>query len=410
MSHLLKKKIQYLFLIFFTCCFLYSCGSQPDTETNTTPSAEGNKNVTAPPSADQKDETPKSDITNTPVPTSSTAPTSVPRHHATIHDNLSKGLAIELDIAMGDKVDVMKFAQLSGYDFVGCYDSQNKGGELYIDTDGLVCAEVVSDVTLYAWYTPRNYTLSFTCNGKNASSFGLQNVNAAYDADIREFLPLNRIVNETELIYSVSYGGRTLTDITENKPILLNETVFDVNTFTSASNITLDLKTVTVYQEKRFGTQEVCIKDAFNQFEQRFKDEYICDALSFENIDFELLESLGFNNAVIEITCCMREKDDGNQEIYVYNSAYENNPSDTKKDKKAKVKTMEDFLLQDKSHDCEKKDVEETTTFPIEVSLSRLKSGTGIYVYYGASGIGDDDWYRVYTNIKVTFEQRLDKK
>lgn len=405
----LFQKISYLFLVFFTCCFLYSCGSQPDAESNTTPSTESNKDITTPPSTDKKEKTPEASNTSTPIPTISPVPTSVPRHHATIHDNLSKGLAIELDITMGDTVDVAKFAQLSGYDFIGCYDSQNKGGELYIDSHGVVCAEVVSDVTLYAWYSPKNYTLSFTCNGKNASLSGIQNINAAYDANIREFLPLNRIINETDLIYSVSYGGRKLTDITEDKPILLNESVFDVNTFTSTSNIVLDLKTVTVHQEKNFGLQEVCIKDDFNQFEQRFKDEYICDMISFDNIDFELLESLGYNNAVIEITCCMREKDDGNQEIYVYNNAYENNPSDTKKDKKEKVKNMEDFLLESKEHDCNEIDVEETTTFSINVSLSRLKSGTGIYVYYGASGWGDDDWYRVSTKIKVDFERRLDK-
>ncbi len=408
MNHIAKRKIQHLLFALAACC-LCACGSKSDNEATITPSAESGKSLTAAPSNNENDKTSQDNTVSTSSPTPE-AP-KVPRYHATIYDNQSKGTKIELEIAEGDIIDIEKFTQLSGYNFMGCYDSQKEGGELYIDTNGLVCAEVVSDIILYSQYVPKNYTLSFTCNGKNASQYGVQNVNAAYDTDILEFLPLNRIINETDLIYSVSYQGRLLTDITENKKILLNEATFqDFETFANNTKIVLELSTVTVYQEKHFGVQEVCIKDDFNQFEQRFKDEYICDALSFSDIDFELLESLGFNSAIINVTCCMREKDDGNQEIYIYNVAYENNANDNKKEKKEKVKNMEDFLLKSETHDCNKKDIEETTTITIkDISLSRLKSGTGIYVYYGASGFGDDDWYRVYTDIDVTFIQKLDK-
>lgn len=405
----LKKKIQFP-LSMLLLCFLCACGSKDaETETSAKPGTDSSNSATITPSADKENSKTTTESASTPTPAPSPTPKIV-RYHATIYDNLAKGTTRELDIAEGDTVDVDEFIQLLGYNFIGCYDSQKEDAEKYINEDGLVCTEVVSDIILYAWYEPKNYTLSFTCNGQNSSSYGLQNINVAYDSNICEFLPLNRIIGENQLVYSASYNGLLLTDITSDQEVPLNEATFqDSNIFTENSKINLDLKTVTINMEENFGLQEVCVKDDYDQFEQRFKDEYICDGFAFTDVDFELLEKLGFNTAIINVTCGIREKDDGEQEIYVYNTAYENNKDDSKKEKKNKKKEMEDFLLGQKTHDCEKKDVEETTTLTLEVPISRLKTGTGIYIYYGASGFGDDDWYRVHTNINVKFEQRLDK-
>lgn len=407
MKHFLKKKI-YFPLSILLFCFLCSCGSKDaETEANAKPGADSSDSATITPSANKEEDRPKTEPASTPASSSTRQPV---RYHAMIYDNLSKGTTRELDIAEGDTIDIDEFIQLLGYNFIGCYDSPTQKDEKYIDEDGLVCTEVVSDVVLYAWYEPKNYTLSFTCNDKDGSEYGLQNINVAYDSDICEFLPLNRIVGENQLIYSTSYGELFLTDITSDQKVLLNNATFQgSDIFMENARIVLNLETVTVSMEENFGLQEVCIKDDYDQFEQRFKDEYICDGFPFEDVDFELLEKLGFNTAIINVTCGIREKDDGEQEIYVYNMTYENNKDDGKKEQKNKKKEMEDFLLGQKTHDCEKKDVEETTILTLEVPISRLKTGTGIYVYYGANGFGDDDWYRVHTNINVKFEQRLDK-
>ena len=122
-----------------------------------------------------------------------------------------------------------------------------------------------------------------------------------------------------------------------------------------------------------------------------------------KKFDFELLENFGYQTALLEINCKVREKDDGNQEIYVYHTAYENNENDSKKEKKKKEKAMADFLLIEKSHDCKEVDVAETVLLTASVPLSKLKSSDGIYIYYGASGFGEDDWYRVSTDIKLEF-------
>ncbi|MDE7326624.1 MAG: hypothetical protein K2N63_10155 [Lachnospiraceae bacterium] len=410
MNHFRKNNILYSLFALLISCFLCACGNKPDatTETNTKSVTDIPDSVTSSPSAAKENDKPAKNHTPTPSPTPISPRTK--RYHAIIYDNLAKGTKLELDITEGDIVNLDEFIQLLGYDFIGCYDSPTEENEKYIDQDGRVCTEVVSDVILYAWYEPKYFTLSFTCNGQNASNYGLQNVVIPYDSDICEFLPLNRIIDENKLIYSVYYNQLPLTDITSNQKVLLNEATFqDSSIFSGNTKIVLDLKTATVSMEEHFGLQEVCIKDDYDQFEQRFKDDYICDGLSFANIDFELLEKLGFNMAIINVTCSIREKDDGKQEIYVYNTAYENNKDDSKKEKKRKKKDMEYYYLGKKIHDCQERDIEETTTLTLEVPLSRVKTGTGIYVYYGASGIADDDWYRVKTDINVKFEQRLDK-
>lgn len=410
MTSFYKKKIQLSLYTILISCFLCACGSKSDSETGTNIKSQTDipDSETLTPSAANEEN--GQETAPTSPPSSVSSPSKSSRYHATIYDNLAKGTKLELDIAENDIINLDEFINLLGYNFVGCYDSPTETNEQYINEDGLVCTEIVSDVTLYAWYEPKNYTLSFTCNGQNASDYGLQNTVAEYDSNICEVLPLNKIIGENMLIYSASYNNLFLTDITSDEKVLLNEATFQSSDiFTDNTRIILDLKTVVVNMEEHFGLQEVCIKDDYDQFEQRFKDDYICDGLSFADVNFELLETLGFNMAIINITCSMREKDDGKQEIYVYSTAYENNKDDSKKEKKRKKKEMEDFYLGKKTHDCKERDIEETTTLTLEVPLTRLKTGTGIYVYYGASGFSDDDWYRVRTDINVKFEQRLDK-
>lgn len=411
-----KKMCKKLIFTTLSCLALTACGNDPGAESN---SLNDKPKVTKVPA-----ETP------TPVPTSAedaitptpsegvpvaNEPTpetiSTPHYHVTVYDNLFRGTRVDLDLREGEVVDTDRFTQLLGYDFVGCYDSLDATRELCIDARGNICTELLPTMVLYAWYEPKNYTLSFTCDGKAASLYGVQNVNAAYDANLYEILPLDRrIKEEEELIYSVSYGQTVLADILETEKVPLNEaTLKDIEIFADNNKIEMNLNTVCIKQSAQHNTQEVCIKDAYSQFEQRFKDDFICDNLSLENFDFELLEQLGYNTAVIEISCTIREKDDGTQEIYVYNNAYENDFNDSKKDKKNKKNAMEDYLLGEFEHDCKEKDTDETATHTITVSLSRLKASSGIYVYYGASGFGDDDWYRVSTNITVEFERRLDK-
>ena len=384
MTNFYKKKIQLSLYTILISCFLCACGSKSDSETGTNIKSQTDipDSETLTPSAANEEN--GQETAPTSPPSSVSSPSKSSRYHATIYDNLAKGTKLELDIAENDIINLDEFINLLGYNFVGCYDSPTETNEQYINEDGLVCTEIVSDVTLYAWYEPKNYTLSVTCNGQNASDYGLQNTVAEYDSNICEVLPLNKIIGENMLIYSASYNNLFLTDITSDEKVLLNEATFQSSDiFTDNTRIILDLKTVVVNME-----------------EHRFKDDYICDGLSFADVNFELLETLGFNMAIINITCSMREKDDGKQEIYVYSTAYENNKDDSKKEKKRKKK---------ETHDCKERDIEETTTLTLEVPLTRLKTGTGIYVYYGASGFSDDDWYRVRTDINVKFEQRLDK-
>ena len=384
------------FLFTAACLFLGACGSKGE-ESNALTDGEDEK---VPTGVNNPQDTipPLPSITSTPLPTSA------PTYHAVIYDNLSKGTRVELDISEGETLDLNSFTQLLGYDFIGCYDKQGEGGEQYIDIEGRVCTELVSDLVLYAWYEPKNYTLNFTCNGESGSQYGIQNANIAYDSNLRDILPLGKIVNDNELIYSVQYGDLSLADLTANDKILLNEATFrDSDLFANNSKITLDLKTTLISAEEHFGAQEVCIHDDLNQFEQRFKDGYICDSLSLKEFDFDLLESLGYNTVLLEVSCQVREKDDGYQEIYVYHTAYENNENDSKKEKRKKEKAMEDFLLVEKSHDCKERDVTETVLLTENIPLTKLKASDGIYVYYRASGLGEDDWYRVSTDIKIEF-------
>lgn len=384
-----------LFIAALGFCFS-ACG---DKEASVTPSG---KEGTNPPTntGSPISTTPSTPPSATPAST----PTPAPVYHAIIYDNLSKGTRVELDLSQGQILDLNSFTQLLGYDFIGCYDKQSEGGEQYIDISGKVCAELVSDLVLYAWYEPKNYILNFTCNGESGSQYGIQNLNLSYDTNLLDALPLGKIVNENELIYSVSYGELPLADLASKDKVLLNEATFrDSNIFANSSKITLKLKTLPISAEAHLGDQEVCIHDDLSPFEQRFKDEYICDSLSLKKFDFDLLENFGYQTALLEINCKVREKDDGNQEIYVYHTAYENNENDSKKEKKKKEKAMADFLLVEKSHDCKEVDVTETVLLTASVPLSKLKSSDGIYIYYGASGFGEDDWYRVSTDIKLEF-------
>lgn len=289
------------FLFTAACLFLGACGSKGE-ESNALTDGEDEK---VPTGVNKPQDTipPLPSITSTPLPTSA------PTYHAVIYDNLSKGTRVELDISEGETLDLNSFTQLLGYDFIGCYDKQGEGGEQYIDIEGRVCTELVSDLVLYAWYEPKNYTLNFTCNGESGSQYGIQNANVAYDSNLRDILPLGKIVNDNELIYSVQYGDLSLADLTANDKILLNEATFrDSDLFANNSKITLDLKTTLISAEEHFGAQEVCIHDDLNQFEQRFKDGYICDSLSLKEFDFDLLESLGYNTVLLEVSCQVREK------------------------------------------------------------------------------------------------------
>jgi len=400
-----KKKSYHSFCTRRICSFLLTaalglclsaCGDRetsahsPETD-GKTPPTNTNSPISTSPSASPS---------ATPAPT----PTPAPVYHAVLYDNLSKGTRVELDLFEGQTLDLNSFTQLLGYDFIGCYDRQSDEGEQYIDISGKVCTELVSDLVLYAWYEPKNYTLNFTCNGESGSQYGIQNLNFSYDTDLLEALPLGKIVNKNELIYSVSYGELPLADLTSKDKVLLNEATFrDSDIFANSSKIMLELKTLPISAEAHLGDQEVCIHDDLSPFEQRFKDKYICDSLSLKKFDFELLENFGYQTALLEINCKVREKDDGNQEIYVYHTAYENNENDSKKEKKKKEKAMADFLLIEKSHDCKEVDVAETVLLTASVPLSKLKSSDGIYIYYGASGFGEDDWYRVSTDIKLEF-------
>lgn len=390
------SKIRTLFLIAALGLCLSACG---DKETSATSPGEKEENS-------QKSTGKPSGVSSSLSPSATTPPTPTPApvYHAVIYDNLSKGTRVELDLFEGQTLDLNSFTQLLGYDFIGCYDKQSDGGEQYIDISGKVCTELVSDLVLYAWYEPKNYTLSFTCNGESGSQYGIQNLNLSYDTDLLEALPLGKIVNEDELIYSVSYGDLSLADLASKEKVLLNEATFrDSDIFASSSKIMLELKTLPISAKANLNEQEVCIHDDLSPFEQRFKDEYICDSLSLKKFDFELLENFGYNTVLLEINCKVREKDDGNQEIYVYHTAYENNENDSKKEKKKKEKAMKDFLLMEKSHDCKEVDVTETVLLTTSIPLSKLKSSDGIYIYYGASGFGEDDWYRVSTDIKLEF-------
>ena len=209
---------------------------------------------------------------------------------------------------------------------------------------------------MYAWYEPKNYTLSFTCNGESGSQYGIQNLNLSYDTDLLEALPLGKIVNEDELIYSVSYGDLSLADLASKEKVLLNEATFrDSDIFASSSKIMLELKTLPISAKANLNEQEVCIHDDLSPFEQKFKDEYICDSLSLKKFDFELLEKFGYNTVFLEINCKVRERDEG------------------------------------------------TLLLSTSIPLSKLKSSDGIYIYYGASGFGEDDWYRVSTEIQLEF-------
>lgn len=376
------------------CLALSACGSKADAPTGA-------------PSSGKEDSTISPAVSGTPSPTpiseSTPTPTPAPTYHITIHDNRSKGIHVELDIQEGEDLNFDTFPKLIGYDFKGCYDEL---GEQCIDSTGKVCAELLPDNVLYARYDPKDYTLSFTYNGENATQYGIPNITAPYDTNLRDLLPLDKIIGDAHLIYAVYYNETRLADLISDGQVLLNEATFqNSDIFTGDSKITLDLRTTPVHAQARHDAQEVCIRDDLNQFEQRFKDEYICDSLSLASVDFPLLKTLGYNTASIEITCQVKEKDDGNQEIYVYHTAYENNENDGKKEKKQKEKAMKDFLLAKESHDCDKKDVTETVTLTIDVPLSKLEASDGIYVYYGASGFGEDDWYRVSTDIKITFQK-----
>ena len=300
MTNFYKKKIQLSLYTILISCFLCACGSKSDSETGTNIKSQTDipDSETLTPSAANEEN--GQETAPTSPPSSVSSPSKSSRYHATIYDNLAKGTKLELDIAENDIINLDEFINLLGYNFVGCYDSPTETNEQYINEDGLVCTEIVSDVTLYAWYEPKNYTLSFTCNGQNASDYGLQNTVAEYDSNICEVLPLNKIIGENMLIYSASYNNLFLTDITSDEKVLLNEATFQSSDiFTDNTRIILDLKTVVVNMEEHFGLQEVCIKDDYDQFEQRFKDDYICDGLSFADVNFELLNDESIEKIVV---------------------------------------------------------------------------------------------------------------
>ena len=159
------SKIRTLFLIAALGLCLSACG---DKETSATSPGEKEENS-------QKSTGKPSGVSSSLSPSATTPPTPTPApvYHAVIYDNLSKGTRVELDLFEGQTLDLNSFTQLLGYDFIGCYDKQSDGGEQYIDISGKVCTELVSDLVLYAWYEPKNYTLSFTCNGESGSQYGI---------------------------------------------------------------------------------------------------------------------------------------------------------------------------------------------------------------------------------------------
>lgn len=267
-----------------------------------------------------------------------------------------------------------------GYQFEGYYTDTDVN---YVEADGTVTRTYhgAERLDLYPRFLPLNYTITFFQNGRET---GISKLTCGYDKNLMEVLPFGELLGEECVIGFQDESGTMRIDVSRETFYLKDiKHLLD----TEKQEVRLEIrKTFTSFQDSRLDTYEVSDSGFFRQKLHAKGTAY--DRFFLEEVEIKALESLGYQNAEIELSCLIQEVDTGDQYIRVY--------SQKTSDKKAEF-IMESGKIEDMEQEEEK-----LYTMKATVPIEKLESRE-LYVYYNAGGFGKDDWVSRGMTISVVF-------